>query len=367
MYTVRILHVSIGFCMEFFTNLRCFYRHFKKRLLFTLYLPCKLTSLLTISVFVCVFLQSKRSVSKRGFESDGSSTKKKKSKSSKKHKVYSPEHSSSSKEPQPHKDTNKNNKMPQMTTDVVNVNGQHHICSNSKVHRINAWVNSVDTSYAPSEQGSCVSANVPSSHAGSDEFNHNVGEFPTKNPYCKPAQVQNTTGRVSTQQCNRTVSSDKCNDNVRILSAPLSQHNQKGSFSGDVNIHVPVRNNVSKNLKQSSKTPAVNSTVHTPFSPLSHYPTVLGINSDKTDTGQKLPSAAAYQAQVEEDMQLDSQVSLQSFVNDNFEAQHETTQLSDNNDIAMEIDNYEELQDQIKLEVRTYQWLVDSISASLLP
>ena len=290
-----------------------------------------------------MFLQSKQSGSKRGFESDGSS-KKKKSKSSKKHKVHmpSPAHSSSSKGT--HKETNKNNKMPQMATDAVN--GQLHMCSDSKIHRINAWVRSVDTSYAPSETGSCVT----------DELNHNVVEIPAKHPYGKPTQVQNTTGRVSTQQCNRTGSSNRYNDNMRILSKPLSQHSHKGSFSGDVNTHVPVRNNVLKTPKRNTKTTAVKSTVHTPFSPLSHHPTVLGINSDKSDTGQKLPSAAAaYQAQLEEDMQLDSQVSLHSFENGTYEAQNETTQFPDNNEIAMDIDNYEELQEQIKLEVRTYQ------------
>lgn len=293
---------------------------------------------------VCMLLQSKQTGSKRSFESDGSS-KKKKSKSSKKHKVHSPAHSSSSKEPQPYKETKRNNKMPQMSTD--DVNGQHYISGDSKVHRINAWVSSVDTSYVPSEQGSYVS------HAESDELNHSVVEFPTMHPYCRPAHVQNTSGLASTQQCNRTGSSGKCNDNARNRSGPLSQHNQKGSFSGDVHRHVPIRNNVSKNLKQSSKTAAANSTVHTPFSPLSHHPTVLGVNSDKTDNGQKVPSATAYQAQVEENMQFDCQVSWHRFENEKYENQHEKTQLSDNNEIAMEIDNYEELEDQIKLEVRT--------------
>lgn len=242
-----------------------------------------------------------------------------------------------------------------MTTGTVNANGQQNMTSNSKVHRINAWVNSVDTSYTPSEQGSCVSARAPSSHAGSDELNQGVGTFlPTKNLYSKPTHEQNTTGYTSTQPLNRRkVNSDKYNNNTRIHSGHLPQHNQKGSFSGTVS--VPVRNNVSKSLKQNSKTPAGNSTVHTPFSPLSHRPTVLGMNSDKNDAGQRLPSVTAYQGQIEEDMQLDSQVSFHSFGNDDRQAEeHEKTQLSDNNDIAMEIDNYEELEDQIKLEVSSY-------------
>ena len=248
--------------------------------------------------------------------------------------------------------------MPQMPTEAVN--GQHPICSDSKIHRINAWVRSVDRSYTPSEPGSCAG----------DELKHNVREIPTKHPYGIPAQVQSTTGLVSTQQCRRTGSRNKYNDNVRIPSKALSQHSgsHKGSFSGDVKKHAPVRNNVLKTPKQNTKTAAaVNSTVHTPFSPLSHHPTVLGSNSDKRDTGQKLPSAAAaYQAQLEEDMQLDSQVSLHNFENGNYEAQHETPQFPDNNEIAMEIDNYEELQEQIKLEVRTYHlkkralWLAEN-------
>lgn len=295
---------------------------------------------------VYIFLQSKQNGSKRGFESDGSSIKKK-SKSSKKHKIHSPAHSSSSKEP--HKETNKNKKMPQMTADAVN--GQNHVCGDSKVHRINAWVRSVDTSYAPSEPGSCVS------HAESDELNHNVDKFPAKHPYCRPAKVQNAAGLASSQQCNRTGRCNKYNDNTRVLSEPLSQHSHKGSsFSGGVNAHVPVRNNGLRSPIYGSKTAAVNSAVHTPFSPLSAHPTILGLNSDKTDTGQKLPSAAAYQAQLAEDMQLDSQVSLHSFENDNYEAQYEEKQFPDSNEIAMEIDNYEELEDQIKLEVSRFNF-----------
>ena len=249
--------------------------------------------------------------------------------------------------------------MPQMTTGVINANGQNHLCSNSKVHRISEWVNAVDT-YAPSEQGSCVSANIPSSHAGSDEFNQSFSDLPTKNPYGGPVHQQSATECALTQQYNRKrVKNDKHGNNVRIHSEQLSQHNKKHSYSGDVS--VPTNNNVSKNSKQSSKTPSSSSTVHTPFSPLSHHPTVLGINSDKTDTGQTLPSASAYQAQVEEDMQLDSQVSFNSFVNDNYEAQHDKAELADSIDIAMEIDNYEELEDQIKLEVRTYTVLIKGL------
>lgn len=324
-----------------------------------------------------MFLQSKGSTSKRGSESDGPVAKKKKSKSSEKRNIRSAGQSSNSKDSQPQKNANQTNKMPQMTTGVVNANGQNHVCGNSKVHRISAWVNSVDTSYAPSEQGSCISANIAGSHAGSDEFNLSFDDFPKKGPYCRPADEQSTTERALTQQSNRKrVRNDKCGSNERIHSGRSSQHIKKDSFSG--NVSIPVNNNVSKNSKQIGKAPSASSTVHTPFSPLSHHPTVLGRNSDKTDTGQKLLSASvssnceshgvpnptlfwykptvsdlsAYQAQVEEDMQLDSQGSFNSFVNDNYYvAQHEKAELADSTDIAMEIDNYEELEDQIKLEV----------------
>ncbi|XP_078350635.1 uncharacterized protein LOC144635377 isoform X2 [Oculina patagonica] len=322
-------------------------------------------------------VQSKGSTSKRGSESDGPAAKKKKSKSSEKRKMPNPGHSSTSKDSQPQKNANQINKMPHVTTGVVNANGQNQACSNSKVHRISAWVNSVDTSYAPSEQGSCVSANIAGSHAGSDELNLSFEDFPTKGPYFRPAHEQSTTERALTQQSNRKrVRNDKCGSNQRIHSGWSSQHNKKDSISG--NVSIPVNNNVSKNSKQTSKAPSASSTVHTPFSPLSHHPTVLGRNSDKTDTGQKLlsPSASlncasdgvptlthswykptvsdlsAYQAQVEEDMQLDSQGSFNSFVNDNYVARHEKAELADSTDMAMEIDNYEELEDQIKLELQ---------------
>lgn len=236
-----------------------------------------------------------------------------------------------------------------MATGVVNANGQNHICSNSKAYRISEWVNSVDTSYAPSEQGSCISANVPRSHAGSDEFNQSFGDFPTTNPYCRAVNEQSTTERALTRPHSRKRVKNQVRDNnVRIHSGQLPQLNQKDSYSHDVSI--TANNNVSKNSKQVNKTASSSSTVHTPFSPLSHHPTVLGVNSDKTDTGQKLQaSTSAYQ---EEDMQLDSQVSFNSLVTDNYQAQQ--TELDNSTDIAMEIDNYEEFENQIKLEVRLY-------------
>ncbi|KAL9958438.1 hypothetical protein ACROYT_G035450 [Oculina patagonica] len=300
---------------------------------------------------------SKGSTSKRGSESDGPAVKNKKAKLSEKRKMPSPGHSSTSKDSPPHKNANQINKMPQMTTGVVNtkLNGQNQVHSHSKVHRISAWVNSVDTSYAPSKQGSCVSANIAGSHAGSDEFNLSFEDFPTKGPYFRPTHEQSTTEHALTQRRNRKrVRNDKCGSNQRIHSWQFSQHNKKDSFSGSVSI--PVNNNVSKNSKQTTKAPSASSTVHTPFSPLSHHPTILGRNSVKTDTGQKLlsPSASlncvsdgvptptrswykptvsdlsAYQAQVEEDMQLHSQGSFNSFVNDNnYVARHKKAELAD--------------------------------------
>lgn len=252
--------------------------------------------------------------------------------------------------------------MPQMVTGVVNANGQNHICSNSKAYRISEWVNSVDTSYAPSEQGSCASANVAHSHVGSDEFNQSFGEFPTTKPYCRPTYEQSTTEHALTRPHSRKrVKNQVYDNNVRTHSGQLPQLNQKDSFSRDLSI--TANNNVSKNSKQSNKTPSSSSTLHTPFSPLSHHPTVLGVNSDKTDTGQKLPNTSAYQ---EEDMQLDSQVSFNSLVTDNYQAQYEEPQLDNSTDIAMEIDNYEEFENQIKLEVRLHMYQYISLCISLI-
>lgn len=293
------------------------------------------------------FLQSKESVSRKESESDGSRTKKKKSKS-KKRKIHTPEHSSIGKLSSPPGNTSQNNKLPKVTAAV-----QQHLCSNSKAHRINAWVNSVDTSYPPSEQGSCISVPcAPSNYAESDDFNQSGGDFSTRKLYNRHIYEQNTMGNTSTKLLKKeNVNTDKHNNNVRPNPRHASHPYKKEQFSTGVNIPV-AHNGVSKSSKQGIRTPASTSTVHTPFSPLSHHPTVLGMNSDKADTGQKFPSSTvAYQTQAEEDMQLDSQMSFHSYGNGGYEVELGKTQQFDSNDIAMEIDNYEELEDQIRAEV----------------
>ena len=50
-------------------------------------------------------------------------------------------------------------------------------------------------------------------------------------------------------------------------------------------------------------------------------------------------------------MQLDSQMSFNSYGNVGYEAETSKPEQFDSNDDAMEIDNYEELKDQIRAEV----------------
>ena len=294
-----------------------------------------------------LFLQSKESTLKRGIEEDGSSVtskkKKKKKSKSKKHKICSPGQSDNSQLSLSHssQNPNKTNKMPQMATGAVNANGPRQMCSNSKVHRISAWVDSVDTSYAPSEQGTCVSSPAHSSHETSVEFFNHVGDF-----LFPPTQGQNETKSRPPKHLNkRSVNKDKSNNNVKTRSEHPSPLNKKGSPYG-------TGKSVTEG-KQSSKPQTGSGTgnLHTPFSPLSRQPTLLGANSDKTDNRQKLPGATAYQAQSLEDMQLDSQPSFHGLVGDNCDVPTRT-QIGDDSESAMDIDNYEELEEQIKLEVQ---------------
>ena len=275
-----------------------------------------------------MFLQSKESALKRPLEGDGStsscSKKKKKKQKAKRHKIHSPEQSVNSQGSQ-HSD--KKNKMPQMTTGAVNTNGQQHLSGNSKAHRISAWVDSVDNAYAPSEQGTYVSSPTHSGCHGADYFN-SVGDF----LFLSSQEQNEVTSRPIKQLNKRMVNSNKYNNNVKTPPGHPSPLSQKGSVSNGV-------------------TQTGSSNVRTPFSPLSHQQTDLGVNSDKTDTGQKLPTATAHEVQSSEDMQLDNQFSFHGLVNDHGDVGQDRAELVDN-EIAMEVDNCEELEDQIRLEVK---------------
>lgn len=229
-----------------------------------------------------------------------------------------------------------------MPTGAVSTNGQRQLCSNSKVRRISEWVDSVDHSYEPSEQGTCISSPTHSSHGGNVDFFNSVGDFLFPSP-----QEQNRTLSRPVKQLNKRSADDgKCNNNVTTNSKHPSPLSQKGSLSTSDNGR---RGKHAEETKTNSMEGHGN--LHTPFSPLSNQPTQLGENSDKSDTGLKLPSAAAYQTQSMEDMQLDSQLSFNGLENNHFDSQ-ETAQLHNSSEMAMEIDNYEQLEDQIRLEVR---------------
>ena len=230
-----------------------------------------------------------------------------------------------------------------MPTDAVNTNGQRHLCGNSKVRRISEWVDSVDHSYEPSEQGTWISSPTHSSYGGNVDFFGSVGDF-----LFPSAKEQNKTLSRPVKQLNkRSADNGKCNNNVKTNSKYPSPLSQKGSLSASNNACTGKH---AKETKTNSNTEG-HANLHTPFSPLSNQPTRLGVNSDKSDTGLKLPSAAPYQTQSTENMQLDSQLSFHGLENNHLDSQ-ERTQLPDCSETAMEIDNYEQLEDQIKLEVR---------------
>lgn len=311
------------------------------------YIHCRNES----SAVFFVLQQSKGSVSKKEFGSDGSSARKK-NKKSKKQKIPDPGYSVSEKLSSPTGDSGQDNEIPisKMTEAALNSTCQEQICSNSKACRISAWVNSVDTTYTPSEQGSCVSVPcLQSGYAESDEVS--VGDFPLKKFYRRPTNEQNFSGNATGKLLKKNnANNDKINNSTRLDSRSMWHPYKKGYIPSGNNVRL--HNGISRNSKQGTQSPASFSAVHTPFSQLSRHPTVLGTNSDKTDSCQKLPgSHVAYQTQSEEEMQLDSQMSFNSYGNVGYEAETSQPQQFDSNDDAMEIDNYEELKDQIRAEV----------------
>lgn len=279
-----------------------------------------------------MFLQSKEGVLKRGAKDDESSctSSKKKTKKSKhkKHKPGPPSAQSNSQVSQGHQIPNqqKNNKMPQMMTTAVNANGQKHLCSTSKVHLISAWVDSVDHAYAPSEQGTCISSPTHS-HAESTAF----FSMPDSQ---EPSEIM---GSQAKKNNTRDVS-------TKYHPSPLSQ---KGSLSAAVSATAG---------KQSSKGESFRNAAGNlckPVSPSSPHVSGAAVNTDRTNATQgiTLNPTTVHQPQSTEDMQLDSQQSFHSYANDHFNVGYERTQFGDDNEMAMDIDNYEELEDQIRQEV----------------
>ena len=295
------------------------------------------------------FLQSTGGVLKRGVEDGESSTssKKKKKSKNKKHKK-SPGKSNDSHISPEHSSPNSHNKMPQMRTSAVNTNGQKLLCSNTKVRRISAWVDSVDHSYTPSEQGTCVSSPTHSLDASNDFF-----------PFTPLREPSETNSRPAKQPNKRDVYTDKSNNNMNNHSRHPSSFSQKGSIASDISATGEKKREKRKNSSSTS------GNHHAPFTPLSPRSSVTGVNSAKTNPRQELPNAAtAYPAQSIEAMQLDSQLPLEDFVNNHNNVGQDRTQFADDSEIAMEIDNYEELADQIKLEVSLVTLIKRQISNS---
>lgn len=239
--------------------------------------------------------------------------------------------------------------IPQMPTGTVNTNGNQHLHVNSKVRRISEWVDAVDHSYEPSEQGTCISSPTHSSHCEKVEFLNSVGDylFPS-------TEKQNETRyMLAKKKNNRSANFDKYDKFGKTSSEHPSPLSQKGSLSGGIN----TTKGQQTNRTQTNSNTHGHSNVHTPFSPLSNKPTFLGVHSDQRDNRQKLPNVTANQVQSTEDMQLDNQLSFHGLGNSHCDSQ-DRTQLPDDGEIAMDIDNYEELQDQIKLEVHVHVRLV---------
>lgn len=281
---------------------------------------------------VCTMcLQSKEGVLKRGAKDDESSctSSKKKTKKSKhkKHKLGPPSAQSNSQVSQGHQIPNqqKNNKMPQMMTTAVNANGQKHLCSTSKVRLISAWVDSVDHAYAPSEQGTCISSPTHS-HAESTAF------------FSMP----------DSQEPSEVMGSQAKKNNTRDVSSkhpsPLSQ---KGSLSAAVSATVGKQRSKGETFRNAA------GNLFKPVSPLSSHVSGAAVNTDRTNATQQimLNPTTVHKSQSAEDMQLDSQQSFHSYANDHFNVGYERTQFGDDNEMAMDIDNYAELEDQIRQEV----------------
>lgn len=205
-------------------------------------------------------------------------------------------------------------------------------CSSLKVRRISEWVDSVDHSYEPSEQGTCISS--PAHSIGSENFEifSFDGDF-----LLPPDQKQNQRRQQPTKQpVNR------------------SRKGGKGSINFKTNMvnRTPpghsLTNGASANTREQKNDTRNN--FHTPFSPSLDEPTSAEGNSNKSDTGQKGARDMEYQKQFTEGILLGTQNSYHCHGDKHFDNQNvEHVPVED--DMAMEIDNYEELEGRIRAEV----------------
>lgn len=207
-------------------------------------------------------------------------------------------------------------------------------CSNLKVRRISEWVDSVDHSYEPSEQGTCITSPARSIESENFEF------FSFDADFLLPSdQKQNQRRQPHTKQpVNRSRKGAKGSINFKPNTVNPSPPGHKNSFT----------NGASASTREQKNDCRTN--FHTPFSPSLDESTSAEGNSNKRDTGQKVAREMEYQKQSTEGIQLGSQNSYHCHDNNHYDNQN-VEHVSVEDDMAMEIDNCEELEVQIRAEV----------------
>lgn len=284
---------------------------------------------------------SQESTKKRAIEADESSTcsRKKKRSKSKRHKIHSPGNSGHGQSSDSHQSgqPNKIDKMPETPT-----NGQSRFCGgNSKVRRISEWVDSVDHSYEPSEQGTCITSPAHSSHSENPDF------FGYADDFAFPSNQKQNQKRLKPAKKlnNKSINSEKRNNNVKTQRANASPLGCKGSLMNDSGATSGKQINTAKNVTSSG------SNFHTPFSSLSDERTPVRESFNKRDTGQKSATMMTCNRQSTEGMQLDNPSSFHGHENGHFDNANRKL-VPEENEMAMDVDNYEELEDQIRVELQ---------------
>ena len=313
----------------------------------------------------CVSLQVSKRLTKRSAQDDGSVSSAKKTKSSKKHKLknkVSPSKSDTSKGSKSSSihssKTNFHSKPPPaMKACVVDANDQFHLVSNSKVSRISAWVDSVDNSYAPSEQGSCGNTVLPLSPEDSSEPFHcaedvSIPEKCERSEASVTANSRQSTNLVNKEHGTGGVDTEKNNVSPPVKS--LFKKHGKHLHSTREDSQKDILMGFQQNSTGSGQTAGSSAQgVPTRFSPTSPS-SFRGQNLVKPDFNQHFPPSlvnSVFQSQVSEDEQMDSQGFSVGLEKEGKEVHPDRTKLTGDKEMAMDIDNYEELEDQIKLEV----------------
>lgn len=276
-------------------------------------------------------IPSEGSTKKRTVEREESKTtsRKRPPPNSKRHKPESPQHSDHSHTFVP-KTSHLPSKVNQVAQTSTNEGGR---CSSLKVRRISEWVDSVDHSYEPSEQGTCISSPAHSVESENFEIYSFDGDF-----LLPPAQKQNQRRQPPTKQpVNRSRKGAKGSINSKTNTVNPSPPGH--SFTNGASASTREQKNHTRN------------NFHTSFSPSLDEPTSAEGNSNKSDTGQKGAREMEYQKQFTEGILLGSQNSYHCHGDKHFDNQNvEHVPVED--DMAMEIDNYEELEGRIRAELQ---------------